>query len=279
MGVYVTRNKDTYLHGQMELADNVAYGNGINGVVFHRTDRGVIRRNTVYDNGIVPRLEYPEGIAEDWHVGLGKSRQPYSGIVINNAAGVKLWSNAVSARYDDDYAFRIEADGEPAPLAAGGNNRACRGLIDSNLDGVVTEEADPTDCGLLPSPPTTTPAPTAGPTTVPAYYEIECGGACHLIQWPYSMGDSYFSSAAYEECQADCDNSDCKAFSLQDDYRPGKEGLRWCFLYKESQEPSPLACANDPFNEEAVSCAYTTQGGQFFITPAAKAEYNVDDLA
>lgn len=103
MGVYVTRNKDTYLHGQMELADNVAYGNGINGVVFHRTDRGVVRRNTVHGNGVVPREEHPEDVAEDWHVGLSKGRQPYSGVVLNNAEGVKLWSNNVAARYDDDY--------------------------------------------------------------------------------------------------------------------------------------------------------------------------------
>ncbi|KAL9185786.1 hypothetical protein ACHAXT_003563 [Thalassiosira profunda] len=147
MGVYVTRNKDTYLQGQMELADNVAYGNGINGVVFHRTDRGVVQRNTVYDNGVVPRLEYPEATVEDWHANLSKGRQAYSGIVINNAEGVKLWSNNVSARYDDDYAFKIESDGAPAPLAAGGNNKVCKGVVDENLDSFVSE-ADPTVCGV-----------------------------------------------------------------------------------------------------------------------------------
>ena len=51
----MTRNKDTYLHGQMELSFNTCYKNGINGVVFHRTDRGVVRKNVVHDNGIVPR--------------------------------------------------------------------------------------------------------------------------------------------------------------------------------------------------------------------------------
>lgn len=45
---------------------------------------------------------------EDWHEGCkGKSRQSYSGIVINNAIGVKLWSNNVSARYDDDYRLGV----------------------------------------------------------------------------------------------------------------------------------------------------------------------------
>lgn len=107
MGVYVTRNKDTYLHGQMELADNTAFGNGINGVAFHRTDRGIVRRNTVYGNGIVPREEHLEDVSEDWHVGLNRGRQPYSGIVLNNAEGVELWSNNVSARYDDDYVSKL----------------------------------------------------------------------------------------------------------------------------------------------------------------------------
>jgi parallel beta-helix repeat protein len=263
MGVYVTRNKDTYLHGQMELADNVAYGNGINGVVFHRTNRGVVQRNTVYDNGVVPRLEYPELVVEDWHVDLAKSRQPYSGIVINNAEGVKLWSNTVSSRYDDDYAFKIEADGTPPPLAAGGNNKVCKGLVDSNLDTVVAAAADPVVCGIAPV----------------KYYEISCGSACHLIQWPYIMGNSYSPETAYEECEADCDGGDCKAFSLQDDYRPGNEGLKFCFLYKEAAEPSPESCADDPFNVQGAACAYSTQNGQFFVTPTAKETYNVNDLS
>ena len=280
MGVFVTRNKDTYLHGQMELADNIAYGNGINGVVFHRTDRGVVQRNTVYDNGVVPRLEHPEETIEGWHVDLGKSRQPYSGIVINNAEGVKLWSNSVMARYDDDYAYKIEADGTPAPLAVGGNNKVCKGLVDSNLESVVSVSEDTSVCGVEPpvvSTPSPSTSPTSSPTVPPKYYEIACGSACHLIQWPYKMGKSYDPSVAYQECESACDIGDCKAFSLQDEYRPGKQGLKLCFLYKESGEPSPEVCANDPFN--VSQCKYATANGQFFITPAAKAMYNVNDLA
>merc|ERR1719221_2411946 len=78
-GVYVTRNKDTYLHGRMELSGNVAYRNGINGVVFHRTNRGVVKDNVVFDNGVVPRDGYPEASEENWHACCpGKGRQPYS---------------------------------------------------------------------------------------------------------------------------------------------------------------------------------------------------------
>mmetsp|Transcript_12959 Transcript_12959/g.27970 ORF Transcript_12959/g.27970 Transcript_12959/m.27970 type:complete len:338 (+) Transcript_12959:341-1354(+) len=293
MGVYVTRNKDTYLHGQMELTDNIAYGNGINGVVFHRTDRGVVKRNTVYNNGVIPRLEYSELPAEDWMVDLKKSRQPYSGIVINNAEGVKLWSNNVMARYDDDYAYNLEVDGSgpPPPLAAGGNNKVCRGLVDEYIGGVVWPATDTTVCGV-PSPPATTPAPSTSPTKSPVavpttgaptepakYVEISCGGACHLIQWPYDMGNAYAPNVAHAACELDCDLGVCKAFSLQDDYRPNMVGMMRCFLYREDGEPSPEVCANDPFNRaDGGTCAYATSNGQFFITPEAKEMYNVYNL-
>jgi len=145
-GVYVTRNNKTYLHGQMELSDNIAHGNGINGVVFHRTDRGVVQRNQVYNNGVVPVLDRPKDITEEWQQALKKSRQPYSGLVVNNAKAVKLWSNNVSAKYETDYAFKIESDGSPYPLAAGGNNKACRGRIGSNLVSYVKQVSDESIC-------------------------------------------------------------------------------------------------------------------------------------
>lgn len=280
MGVYVTRNSDTYHYGQMELSDNVAYGNGINGVVFHRTDRGVVQRNTVYDNGVVPRLEYEEPVMEDWMVNLSKSRQAYSGIVLNSAEDVKLWSNNVAARYDTDYAFNTVEDGgaTPPPLAAGGNNRVCKGLVSPELKSVVVEATDPSVCGSVPVSDSPTSSPTSEPTMAPTkYLEISCGSKCHLIQWPYKMGGSYAPNVAYQECESDCDSGDCKAFSLQDDSRSKFAGNKRCFLYKASKEPSPETCADDPFNTH--SCTYVTSGGQFFITPAAKAQYNVQDLS
>ena len=112
MGVDVTRNKDTYLQGQMELSYNACFKNGVNGFVFHRPDRGVAKQNVIYDNGVVRRLENPESFVEDWHASCqGKSRQPYSGLVLNNSADVRLWCDNVSARYEDDYAFKQEVDG------------------------------------------------------------------------------------------------------------------------------------------------------------------------
>ena len=33
----------------------------------------------------------------------------------------------------------IEADGTPSPLAAGGNNKACKGVVDPLLENYVAE--------------------------------------------------------------------------------------------------------------------------------------------
>lgn len=288
-GVYVTRNSQTYFYGQFELSDNIAYDNGINGLVFHRTNNGSVKRNIVYNNGVVPRLDKPEPVVEDWHAGCaGKSRQPYSGLVVNNAKAVKLWSNNVSSRYDDDYAFKQEDDsGVPTPIEAGGNNKACRGLVDIDPDTIVRSVEDLSICIPTTGAPSASPTPTEGPTnlptsaptqaptSIPNYVEIHCGGYCHLIQWPYNMHSIYASSTARTQCEASCDQSgDCRAFSLQLDYRPqANAGDMMCFLYKESEEPSPRVCANDPFNKR--KCRYATTDGQFFITPAARDEFNV----
>jgi hypothetical protein len=149
MGVYFTRNRNSYLYGQMEAAYNIAYGNGINGVVVHETNRVTVRRNKIYLNGVVPRLEKmnDEYNQEDWHIGCsGKSRQPYSGIVLNKAQDVKLWSNNVQARFDDDFAFKLEGS---SSVLVGGNNRVCgNGKIDDSLTDIVREESDLSVCGM-----------------------------------------------------------------------------------------------------------------------------------
>ena len=149
MGVYATRNSNSYLYGKFELSNNTCYGNGINGLGFHRTNRGTVKQNVIYDNGVVPRLEHPEPTEEDWHAGCaGKSRQPYSGLVVNNADEVKPWSNNVTARYDDDYAYIQVDDGTPTPLAAGGNNKACRGLIDLDPSTAAVPASPLSVCGV-----------------------------------------------------------------------------------------------------------------------------------
>eukprot|EP00929_Paragymnodinium_shiwhaense_P114721 TRINITY_DN83213_c0_g1_i1.p1 TRINITY_DN83213_c0_g1~~TRINITY_DN83213_c0_g1_i1.p1 ORF type:complete len:646 (-),score=44.29 TRINITY_DN83213_c0_g1_i1:52-1938(-) len=138
-GVYVTRNKDTYLAGRMELSNNVAYGNGINGLVFHRTNRGIVKNNVVYGNGVVPPvptdiagIPVPFTLQADWHAGLHNygdktGRQPYSGIVLNEAEDVEVTDNAAAARLDTDFAFVMQMDGGHAYPVRGSGNKVCRG--------------------------------------------------------------------------------------------------------------------------------------------------------
>lgn len=272
MGVYVTRNKDTYTSGKMQMSDNVCYGNGINGLVVHRTDRVQVKKNVIYDNGVVPRGDKPEPVAMDWHASVGKGRQPYSGLVLNNADGVTLWSNKVAARYADDFAYTQEVDGSgpPTPVDAGGNNKACVGRVQIDPASIVKTSSDSSVCGVK-------------------YTEVACGAKCHLISWPYKMYQSYLASEAKLECEAACDDAaakfaesgasegGCQAFSLQQDYRPGGTGKRYCFLYKEAPAPDKAKCQSDPFNTDG--CSYATTEGQFFITPAAMAKNSVKDLA
>jgi len=148
MGVYVTRNSDTYLKGQMELSGNTAYGNGINGLVFHRTFRGIVKKNIIYDNGEVPKNGHDEAEKEatDWKAPLSKTRQPYSGLVLNNADGVKLFGNKVRARYDDDFAYTMENDsGNDYKPKRGGGNKNCRGKVDDLIASYVAD-ATADDC-------------------------------------------------------------------------------------------------------------------------------------
>jgi len=153
-GVYVTRNSDTYLKGKMEMSGNEAFLNGINGLVFHRTFRGFVKNNKCYDNGQVPKDGFDQDIKEatDWMAPLAKTRQPYSGLVLNNADGVKLWGNTVRARYEGDYAFTMEIDsGEDFDLAGGGGNKNCRGKVDDKLASYVST-GTASECSILPDP-------------------------------------------------------------------------------------------------------------------------------
>ena len=49
-GLFLTRNKDTYAHGEMLIANNLSYKNGASGIVCHHTNDVTIEHNTVFDN-------------------------------------------------------------------------------------------------------------------------------------------------------------------------------------------------------------------------------------
>ncbi|MGB2128525.1 MAG: carbohydrate binding domain-containing protein [Flavicella sp.] len=91
-GCYVTRNRDTYFYGWYYFANNIMYGNGINGLVVHKTDRAIVTNNTSYMNGAVP---------------LSSGRQSSSGITVNGSADVKMYNNISWPRFDNDYGYKI----------------------------------------------------------------------------------------------------------------------------------------------------------------------------
>ncbi len=91
-GCYVTRNRDTYFYGWYYFANNIMYGNGINGLVVHKTDRAIVTNNTSYMNGAVP---------------LSSGRQSSSGITVNGSADVKMFNNISWPRFESDFGYKI----------------------------------------------------------------------------------------------------------------------------------------------------------------------------
>jgi hypothetical protein len=106
-GIYLTRNSEFYAHGRFLVADNVAYGNGINGLVVHLTDRVSLKNNTIANNGTVP---------------LTASRQKVSGLVINHSQDVEIVNNRVQVNVPGDAAIRFF--GGVSGITASGNQYA-----------------------------------------------------------------------------------------------------------------------------------------------------------
>lgn len=137
-GCYITRNNDRGTgandenpNGQYEgsflFANNIAYGNGINGVVVHKSDNSIVMNNTVYFNGAVP---------------LDEGRQNAGGITINNSNNVRIYNNISWTRYPTDVGYKKY--GSPTDLI-GSNNILINGSSDiSNLntDMITLEVTD-----------------------------------------------------------------------------------------------------------------------------------------
>lgn len=113
-GCYVTRNRDTYFYGWFYFANNVCYGNGINGLVVHKTDRAIVTNNTCFMNGSVP---------------LSSGRQSSSGITINGSSYVRMYNNISWARYNSDYGYKIYSPGRSTNFIAA-NNILAKGKSD-----------------------------------------------------------------------------------------------------------------------------------------------------
>ena len=89
-GIFLTRNNNTYTHGEMLIANNLSYRNGASGIVCHFTDDVVIEHNTVFDNG-TSNHGYPGGIG------------------VNSANNVKILSN-ISYSKTNKWAMGILAE-------------------------------------------------------------------------------------------------------------------------------------------------------------------------
>ena len=106
-GIYLTRNLQSYSHGKFLVANNVAYGNGINGMVVHYTDHVILKNNTIANNGTVP---------------LKDNRQRVSGLVINHSQDIEIVNNRVQVNVAGDAAIRFF--GEVSGIKASGNQYA-----------------------------------------------------------------------------------------------------------------------------------------------------------
>ena len=102
-GCYITRNNDRGSGGNDEnpngqyqgyfyFANNIAYGNGINGLVVHKSDYAIVVNNTIYNNGATP---------------LTEGRQAAGGITVNNSKEVRMYNNISWVRYTTDYCYRV----------------------------------------------------------------------------------------------------------------------------------------------------------------------------
>ncbi|MEM7036372.1 MAG: right-handed parallel beta-helix repeat-containing protein, partial [Bacteroidota bacterium] len=113
-GCYVTRNRDTYLYGWFYFANNVSYGNGINGLVVHKSDRAVVTNNTVFWNGAVP---------------LASGRQASSGITVHGSDSVRMYNNISWPRFATDFGYKVFDWPNTVDLIAS-NNILANGLSD-----------------------------------------------------------------------------------------------------------------------------------------------------
>ena len=132
-GCYITRNNsngsganDQNPNGQYKgtfyFANNVSYGNGLNGLVVHKTNNSIVANNTIYENGEIPtNINTTYGV--DWKDALNHGRQGTSGITIHSSYNVKVFNNVSWAKQANDNAFQIfSVNTQNNPNAITGSN-------------------------------------------------------------------------------------------------------------------------------------------------------------
>lgn len=164
-GCYITRNNDRGTGGPDEnpngqyigafyFANNVSYGNGINGVVVHKSDNSIVMNNTVYKNGQVP---------------LSEGRQSAAGITVNDSNNVRIYNNISWTQNTSDYGYKFY---NAISNVQGRNNILITGKTDiagltnmitanplfqnhNNFDFTLTSSSPAIDAGVLQSQITT----------------------------------------------------------------------------------------------------------------------------
>jgi hypothetical protein len=106
-GIYLTRNSAFYAHGKFLVANNAAYGNGINGLAVHYTDHVIVQNNTIANNGTVP---------------LEANRQRNSGLAINHSQDIEIVNNRVQVNVAGDAAIKFF--GQVSAINSRGNQYA-----------------------------------------------------------------------------------------------------------------------------------------------------------
>ena len=132
-GCYITRNNsngsganDQNPNGQYKgtfyFANNVSYGNGLNGLVVHKTNNAIVANNTIYENGQIP-TNVNTNYGVDWKDALNHGRQGSSGITIHSSYNVKVFNNVSWAKQANDNAFQIfSINTQNNPNAVTGSN-------------------------------------------------------------------------------------------------------------------------------------------------------------
>jgi len=144
-GIYLTRNSQSYAHGKFLIANNVAYGNGINGIAVQLTNNVILRNNTIANNGTVP---------------LSAGRQRNSGLAINRSQGIGIFDNRVQVNVAGDAAIKFFGE-DPSSITARGNQYA-GGSSDLTFGVTKVPPFWYGPSGSHPSPP---PAPKCPPRT------------------------------------------------------------------------------------------------------------------
>lgn len=123
-GVYVTRNSESYEHGKFQLSYNVCEGNGINGLVVHKTHRAIVEGNTIANNGKTEK----------------SLRQNYAGLTLNRAEDTTLRNNKVWVTNSDDNGYVNNRSVINEEDSYG--NTICNGKINGEFYQTVSQMTD-----------------------------------------------------------------------------------------------------------------------------------------